>query len=788
MPSSESPKNRRFMEQADQRRRVVARLLALLTLVSGGYYLVWAFRALNPAYPVIGAIFLAAEICSLALFAVATTGVWRLRFKPETGLAIEHPWTVDVLVPTYGEPIETLRATLEAASRIRWTGALTVYVLDDAGSADVEALAAEWGCRYLSRRRAGVPQRDAKAGNLNFGLAHATGDLVLVLDADQRAFPQILEALAGYMRFERVAFVQSQQSFTVPQEDPFYSNDRVFYEAVQLGLDGGDAAISCGSGVLYRRAALDDIGGFATWNLLEDLTTSYTLHAAGWKSFYYPHALSVGLAPTDIWGVYQQRGQWAFDTMRLILWDNPLFKRSLGWFPRVTYLIIGLSYLCAAFVFPFFFLIPIWSYLTGGNVLNRPELEFALVRSAYFVCMTLAMQFLFRFRQPGKQFQMLTGLFPIYARGIVRAFFYQKGRKPEYRPNNRPRQRPVRPRALAVLPQLLVLAGNGLLPFYATVSGRVPGRLIAANIAISTLAIWSLLPVVLAALRHGGTSRVVAAESAGLVRPHRLGRTVLVSAWLIVTVGFLWVQQPGFWRSPYLRYEQARQLEAAGQTADAIAEVGRAVADDPANAGYRSYKGYLELAAGRAPEAERSFRDAEALAPAVPDVQLGLAESLGLQGRQAEVRARLTGLDASTLTEAQRYRRSEALAAAGDFAGAVSDRALIDGLAGVERLSAALAWSMAAQDWPLAVSLADRILDTRTTDALRLHTLRQQGVALRALDRPEEALAAFEQAPDAENLRTRTELLLQLGRFDDAVPRLEELAAADASVDVHGQL
>lgn len=495
-------RHRRFMEDSDRTRRLFARFFALLTIVSGTYYIVWAFGAVNPNYPVMARLFLAAEICCLGLFVLASIGVWRLRFKPELGLPTDRPYSVDIFVPVCGEPIAVLRHTLEALQAVRWHGEKTVYVLDDGVSEQVKTLTGQMGFEYLSRARAGVPQTDAKAGNLNFGLARSTGELVLVMDADQAPLPNILEVMTGYMRFPKVAFIQSKQTFRVSEDDPFFSNDRVFYEAMQLGLDAGDSVISCGSGVLYRRAALTPLGGFQTWNLVEDLSTSYELHSNGWKSFYYPLPLSIGLAPQDIWGVYQQRGQWSFDTMRMFFWDNPIFKRGLGWFPRLTYLIIALSYLCSGFVFPFFFLVPIWSYLTGGNVLYRHELEFALVRSVYFVCMAVAMQLLFRGRQPGKQFQMLTGLFPVYALGTIRGLLYPRGRKPRYYANNQDRARTRRPRVVVILPQLTVLFANAVLPFYAAMTGAVPGRLIAANIAISALAIWSLLPVVLATF-HG---------------------------------------------------------------------------------------------------------------------------------------------------------------------------------------------------------------------------------------------------------------------------------------------
>ncbi|MGB7220523.1 MAG: cellulose synthase catalytic subunit [Vicinamibacterales bacterium] len=494
--------SRRFMEESDRTRRLLARFFAVVTVASGAYYLVWALGAVNPAYPLMAGLFLAAEVCCLGLFVLASIGVWDLRFKPEIGLPADRPYSVDVLVPVLGEPIAVVRHTLEAIKAVRWHGQKTVYVLDDGVSDQVQALTGQLGFEYLSRGRAGVPQEDAKAGNLNFGLARSTGELVLVMDADQAPTANILEAMTGYMRFPKVAFVQSKQTFCVSEDDPFFSNDRVFYEALQLGLDAGDSVISCGSGVLYRRAALEPLGGFQTWNLVEDLSTSYELHSHGWKSFYYPMPLSIGLAPQDIWGVYQQRGQWSFDTMRMFFWDNPIFKRGLGSFARLTYLIIALSYLCAGFVFPFFFVVPIWSYLTGGNVLYRPEIEFAIVRGVYFVCMAVAMQLLFRGRQPGKQFQMLTGLFPVYALGTIRGLLFPRGRKPQYRANNQDRARTRRPRVVAILPQLTLLVANAVLPFYAATAGVVPGRLIAANIAISALAIWSLLPVVLATF-HG---------------------------------------------------------------------------------------------------------------------------------------------------------------------------------------------------------------------------------------------------------------------------------------------
>lgn len=489
----------RYKDREDRRARIGAHLLALCTVLSGLGYLVWAVFERTPSHPVVTSVFLAAEGLCLTLFVVATMSVWELRYKPEEGLPVERTYDVDIFVPVCGEPLALLRATFDGVVAITWPGPLSVYVLDDGASDQVRSLASTYGFTYLSRARDGS-RVNGKAGNLNFGLAQSTGSFVLVLDADQVPQPNILQALAGYMRFERVAFVQSKQTFHVPEGDPFFNQDRVFYEAVQLGCDSYDAAISCGSGVLYRRSALQDVGGFATWNLVEDLTSSYELHSRGWKSFYYPHEVSRGQAPSDVWGVYRQRGQWALDTMRLFFWDNPLIKRGLRWRQRMSYFVIPLSYGCAAFVFPFFFVIPLWSYLTGSSIFRSPEWQFLGVRGLYMAFMALALRLLFRNHQSGRQFQMLVGLFPVYMIAVFRALVYPSGRRPTYIPNNSVRaHRKPWPAALAVVPQLLLLLANMTLPFYALFAGTAPPRIIFANIFVSALAIWSLLPLVVAA-------------------------------------------------------------------------------------------------------------------------------------------------------------------------------------------------------------------------------------------------------------------------------------------------
>jgi cellulose synthase (UDP-forming) len=163
--------------------------------------------------------------------------------------------------------------------------------------------------------------------------------------------------------------------------------------------------------------------------------------------------------------------------------------------------VIALSYLIAGFVAPLFYAIPVWTYATGEAVLVGSLTEFVLWRLLYFLTMSLALRWLFRGHQPGKQFQMLVGLFPVYAQNAVRALFYRKG-KPDYHVNNAYARRRTTPSWLVLLPQITLLLANMIGPFVAMAIGSASLEVIAANACVSALAIWSLLHVCLAAFER----------------------------------------------------------------------------------------------------------------------------------------------------------------------------------------------------------------------------------------------------------------------------------------------
>jgi len=261
-----------------------------------------------------------------------------------------------------------------------------------------------------------------------------------------------------------------------------------------------------------------------------------------------------------------------------------------------------------------------------------------------------------------------------------------------------------------------------------------------------------------------------------LDRPLR-HRGVLVALWLGFAIEFLWWRQPGFWQTPFLAFDAARQLADEQRDLEAIEEMKRAVAQDARNAGFLAFKGYLELRSGRLEDALESFTRGMALRPDDFETLLGLAEANVRLGRETEARKILEILGRqNALTLEQRYRRQTLFGLLKDFDAALGDAALLDSdLKDPTRLREGLHWAASAGAWDRAIALADRVLASTADPTFRRDALDNKAAALDALGRSVEALAVYGQNPTRQNLEARARLSLQLKQYEQASRLFNEL-------------
>ena len=251
--------------------------------------------------------------------------------------------TTDVFITTYGEPVHIIRDTVTAALAMH--GSHVTWVLDDGRSDEVRDLASELGARYVRRLSSG----GAKAGNVNHALSLSKGRFFAIFDADFVPSPEFLTETIPFFSRDEVAFVQTPQTYgnlhNVISRGAGYMQS-VFYRFTQPGRNRFNAAFCVGTNVIFRRAAIEDVGGIYTDSKSEDVWTSLMLHERGWHTIFIPMTLAVGHAPDTVESYTKQQLRWATGGFEILIRHNPLsHKRKLSLDQRLQYLVTASFYL-----------------------------------------------------------------------------------------------------------------------------------------------------------------------------------------------------------------------------------------------------------------------------------------------------------------------------------------------------------------------------------------------------------------------------------------------------------
>ncbi|HYX90927.1 MAG TPA: glycosyl hydrolase family 8, partial [Myxococcaceae bacterium] len=280
--------------------------------------------------------------------------------------------TVDIFIPIYSESVDILDKTLTAASAMRYP-AKRIYVCDDSHREEVARLAAEHGATYIRG-----PKQHAKAGNLNNALRLSDGELLVVFDTDHLPVETFLEETVPCFADPAVGFVQTphhfynadifQRALRAGQAVP--NEQALFNHGIQAARDSWGGAFFVGSGAVFRRSALEGVGGFNAMSITEDIHTSQHLHAAGWKSVFVDKNLAVGLTAENLAGYLLQRRRWMLGCLQIFFKDNPFFcvglplRHRIGYFASLYYFFFPLArvvFWASPLVFLLFHLHPLFA-------------------------------------------------------------------------------------------------------------------------------------------------------------------------------------------------------------------------------------------------------------------------------------------------------------------------------------------------------------------------------------------------------------------------------------------
>ena len=248
---------------------------------------------------------------------------------------------VTIQLPIYNE-VYVVDRLIEAVAAIDYPRALLeIQVLDDSTD-ETREVAERIVSRYqaLGYRIAHLTREDRtgfKAGALQAGLEAARGEFLMIFDADFLPTPEIVRASLAYFSDPSVGMVQARWEHL--------NRDYSLLTRIQsIFLDGhfviehtarhrsGRFFNFNGTAGIWRRRCLEEIGGWQSDTLTEDLDVSYRAQLAGWKFVYLKDLVVPAELPVDMNGFKSQQHRWtkgSIQTGRKLL--PAIFRSAYPW-------------------------------------------------------------------------------------------------------------------------------------------------------------------------------------------------------------------------------------------------------------------------------------------------------------------------------------------------------------------------------------------------------------------------------------------------------------------------
>jgi len=243
---------------------------------------------------------------------------------------------ISILVPAYNEGIVLERA-LTSLMQLEYPH-FEVLVIDDGSTDDTLEIAARWeGQRGPGLFRVITKPNGGKASALNAGIAHSMYPLIMCMDADSSLEPRTLLEAARHFGNPSVGAVAG--NVKVENRGSIVTRLQALEYIEGLNMprraQGFIAAVNIVPGPvgMFRREALEEIGGYDEDTFAEDADLTLKMMSAGWRVEYEDQAIAWSEAPESWRDLTQQRYRWTRGILQAIRKRKGNFLRPFPDFP-----------------------------------------------------------------------------------------------------------------------------------------------------------------------------------------------------------------------------------------------------------------------------------------------------------------------------------------------------------------------------------------------------------------------------------------------------------------------
>ena len=257
----------------------------------------------------------------------------RKETKRRTGdIKLKRYPSVTVIVPCWDEE-GTIKKTVGSLLKLDYPkDKLEILIIDD-GSTDNT-----WNVIKQFKKNPQIKvfkkENGGKYTALNFGLKHATSELVGCLDADSFVEPQTLKRMVAHFENPEIMAVAPAVLVYKPKTITQWAQRAEYNMAVyikkMLGLIDG-LHVATGAFSIFRKKVFDTLGPYRKAHYGEDLEITYRMQANHYKIYQCHDAYTYTVAPNTVWKLYRQRIRWIYGFLNnTIDYRRLLFRKKYG--------------------------------------------------------------------------------------------------------------------------------------------------------------------------------------------------------------------------------------------------------------------------------------------------------------------------------------------------------------------------------------------------------------------------------------------------------------------------
>jgi len=244
----------------------------------------------------------------------------------------DYPF-LSIIVPAYNEA-EVIASSLSSLLELKYPYYEIVAVDDGSTDGTYERMKQFEGNHYGVNVSVYRKENSGKADTLNYGIRRSKAQIVVCMDSDSRLTPEALRyavyhfadphvgAVAGNVKvINRHNIWTKLQALEYIEGLNIVRNAQAFWRTVNTvpGPMG-----------IFRREAIDSVGGYDSDTFAEDFDMTVKLLAHGWKIDYEPLAIAYTEAPEGLLDIIKQRYRWTRGVLQALRKQRHLLTRSEG--------------------------------------------------------------------------------------------------------------------------------------------------------------------------------------------------------------------------------------------------------------------------------------------------------------------------------------------------------------------------------------------------------------------------------------------------------------------------